>query len=175
MKTLASQGIGVHVKHAEPVTAEEECKFWETGVFSLKTTTGLSNAVFFNNCKAFGFRGGLSEHYDLDVEQFERGTDHGVEKRFIVYYGRLCKNNQGGLANRKIAPKFVKHYEDTSNPRCLVTLYNTYMDLIPGRGDFYRKPLPPSEKSVFPSFSAPKISQRELSTICYSDFIEMQV
>jgi len=47
---------------------------WEKGVFSMDTSTGLSNAVFFYNCKVFGLRGG-KEHIGLLAEQFHFGHD----------------------------------------------------------------------------------------------------
>jgi hypothetical protein len=46
MKSLTSQGIGVNKKRCDPVTEADETKMRETGVFSLETASGLSNAVF---------------------------------------------------------------------------------------------------------------------------------
>jgi len=55
MKVLTGQGIGVENKRSDPVTEEDEQKMWDTGVFSMMTASGLSNAVFFYNGKAFAF------------------------------------------------------------------------------------------------------------------------
>jgi hypothetical protein len=48
MKFLTSQGIGIQEKLCDPVTLEDEVKMCDTGVFSLKTASGLSNIIFFH-------------------------------------------------------------------------------------------------------------------------------
>ena len=84
---------------------------WQVGTFSFTTASGLSNAIFFYNCKAFAFRGGLSEHWDLQAEQFKIERDKSENKKYVLFEGRI-NNNQGGLTDRHIMPKCIKHYED---------------------------------------------------------------
>ena len=54
MKELTSQGVGVAKKSARPLTSEQDNKLWEKGIFSVNTTEGLLNAVFWFACKCFG-------------------------------------------------------------------------------------------------------------------------
>jgi len=68
MRELTNAGVGAE-KGAEPVSAEDERRFWDTGVFSTETTHGISNAVFYYNGKVFGLRGG-AEHIGLVADQF---------------------------------------------------------------------------------------------------------
>ena len=161
MKVLTGQRIGVEKKRSDPVTEEDEQKMWDTGVFSMMTASGLSNAVFFYNGKAFAFRG-MDSHRQCLAEQFEIGYDHENKRKFIKYTPRLSKNVQGGLKHRRIEIVPIKHYEDESNPRCLVKLYDTYLSLIPGRGSLYRKPLDSTSSSA-PRFSVNTIPVNQMS------------
>jgi len=161
MKVLTGQGIGVEKKRSDPVTEEDEQKMWDTGVFSMMTASGLSNAVFVYNGKAFAFRG-MDSHRQCLAEQFEIGYDHENKRKFIKYTPRLSKNVQGGLKHRRIEIVPIKHYEDESNPRCLVKLYDTYLSLIPGRGSLYRKPLDSTSSSA-PRFSVNTIPVNQMS------------
>ena len=75
------------------------------------------------------------------------------------------KNVQGGLNQRTVSPKQVKHFANPYNDRCLVKIYKLYLSCIPRRGMFYRKPLPPSDKFKYQRFSAQTISQKDLSNL----------
>jgi hypothetical protein len=55
MKELTNQGIGTQVKRADPVLPNDEQALWDSGVFNIDLSTGLSYIVFFNNCKHFDF------------------------------------------------------------------------------------------------------------------------
>jgi hypothetical protein len=55
MKELTNQGIGTQVKRADPVLPNDEQALWDSGVFNIDLSTGLSYIVFFNNCKNFDF------------------------------------------------------------------------------------------------------------------------
>ena len=55
MKELTNQGIGAQVKRADPVLSNDEQALWDSGVFNIDLSTGLSYIVFFYNCKIFGF------------------------------------------------------------------------------------------------------------------------
>ena len=51
MKELTSEGVGVTVNRADRGSASDETAFWNNDVSSMTTSTGLSSAVFFYNCK----------------------------------------------------------------------------------------------------------------------------
>ena len=46
MKQLTNEGVGTHVKRADPVLLSDE-QLWGSGVFDAVTGVGLSNIVFF--------------------------------------------------------------------------------------------------------------------------------
>jgi hypothetical protein len=56
MKELTNQGIGTQVKRADPVLPNDEQALWDSDVFNIDLSTGLSYIVFFNNCKNFDFQ-----------------------------------------------------------------------------------------------------------------------
>ena len=84
MKKLTSNGVRIHVKNKDPVLSENEQLFLDSAVFSMDTAEGMSNAVFFYNCKAFGFRD-LEEHISLEAEQCLIQTDPETTLRYILY------------------------------------------------------------------------------------------
>ncbi len=53
----------------------------------------------FYNYKVFGFRA-MNEHVNLVVEQYDFGVNETGE--FIRFHGRVSKNVQGGLQQRKV-------------------------------------------------------------------------
>ncbi|XP_048750403.2 uncharacterized protein LOC125662277 [Ostrea edulis] len=161
MKYLTSQGIGIEKKRCDPVTVKDEIKMWDTGVFSLDTASGLSNAVFFYNGKTFGFRG-MEQHKSCAAEQFEIGFDHENDRKYVKYTPRVTKNVQGGLKHRKIEIKPIIQYDDPENPRCLVKIYEKYLSLIPRTGHLYRKPLE-TVSSYGPKFGANAIPINQMS------------
>ncbi|CAC5356086.1 unnamed protein product [Mytilus coruscus] len=126
---------------------------------------GLSYGVFYYNCKLFGFRG-MDEHRDLDATQFEVVTDSVQKKKCLTFYGRVSKNNQGGFFHRKIEPKKVMQWEDKNNPRDIVSLFSTYLSLIPKAGPFCRSPVGKLglKTSGKPKFSAQVVGVNKLST-----------
>ena len=94
------------------------------------------------NCKVFGLRA-MNEHVNLVVEQYEFGVNETGE--FIRFHGRVSKNVQGGLQQRKVDVKDIIQYAQESNPRCVVKLFKEYMRCVPSTGRFYRKPLRSTE------------------------------
>jgi len=112
MKELAAAGVGTEKKRADPITVADEDRLW-TKVFGDNTSLGMSYAVFFYNCKLFGFRG-MDEHRNLAAEQFQVKAD--TVGKYINFSGRVCKNVQGGLDQRRIEPKLIKHFEQSGNP-----------------------------------------------------------
>ncbi|XP_063442151.1 uncharacterized protein LOC134722460 [Mytilus trossulus] len=164
MKELTHDGIGIHKKRADPVSIDDEKILWEKGIFSMTTSEGLSFAVFYYNCKLFGFRG-MDEHRDLDVSQYKILIDYTQNKRCLKFFGRVSKNVQGGINHRKIEPKQITHWEDTSNPRDIVKLFSTYLKYVPSEGPFYRRPIGKmSLKNEGTKFSAQVIGVNKLST-----------
>ena len=83
MKELTNQGIGTNVKRADHVLSSDEEAMWKSGTFNTTTSTGLSNIVFFYNCKLFRFRA-LDEHKDLDASQFRITVDTSGNK--LLHY-----------------------------------------------------------------------------------------
>ena len=81
----------------------------------------------------------MNEHVNLMVEQYEVGVDETGE--FLKFHGRVSKNVQGGLKQRKVDVKDVKQYAQESNHHCVVKLFKEYMRCVPSSGRFYRKPL----------------------------------
>jgi hypothetical protein len=130
----------------------------------METSTGLSNCVFFYNCKLFAFRV-CDEHRHLDASQFAIGTDPEIGLKYVEFMGRASKNVQGGLKHKKVETKNIKHFEQKENPRCVVKIYEQYLDLILRNGPFYTRPLevtvthPLTGKT--PKFSAQVIGKKD--------------
>lgn len=61
-------------------------------------------------------------------------------KMFITFYGRTSKNFAGGLNQRNLTAKEVKHDCGPDGPRNLFHVYQTYIDMV-GPGSMYRRPL----------------------------------
>ena len=142
MKEMTSAGIGTTKSAADPLTLADEEQLWSSGAIGFHSSQALSYAVFFYNCKVFGFRA-MNEHVNLSIEQYEFGADETGE--FVKFHGRVSKNVQGGLQQRKVNVKEIKQYAQECNARCVVKLLREYMKCIPSSGRFYRKPLPSSE------------------------------
>ena len=142
MKEMTASGIGVKTNSASPLSRAEEKQLWDSGLIGFHSSKAVSYGVFFYNCKIFGFRA-MNEHVNLMVEQYEFGKDSQGE--FVIFTGRVSKNVQGGLEQRKVDVKSIKHYAQPSNRRCVVRLLKEYMRLIPAKGRSYRKPLPSKE------------------------------
>ena len=158
-KVLLGQGVGTTPKRADPVTKTDEEKLWETDTISTNTALGLSNGVYFYNCKVFGFRS-KDEHVELQAEQYSFGTEDDG-RQYIQYNGRLAKTITGKM-DCKATPRQVRHYAQPSNPRCVVSFFRTYLSLIPPQGRFYRRPLPGKNKGKV-SFSSQHIGVNKLS------------
>uniref|UniRef100_K1QL50 Zinc finger MYM-type protein 3 n=1 Tax=Magallana gigas TaxID=29159 RepID=K1QL50_MAGGI len=144
MKQLATEGIGVTIRQADPISPEMENALWEGGHLGMKTSVALTNTIFFYNCKLFGLRG-LDEHRTLVTEQFK--LDKISDKMFITFYGRTSKNFAGGLNQRNLTAKEVKHDCGPDGPRNLFHVYQTYIDMV-GPGSMYRRPLAGIEEQL---------------------------
>ncbi|XP_062593284.1 uncharacterized protein LOC134254776 [Saccostrea cucullata] len=157
MKELASQGIGVSIKQADPLTPEQEDVLWEKKLLGSHTSKSYINTVFYYNCKLFGLRG-LDEHRKLEVCQIKCGDSDG--KAYIEFCGRTSKNFSGGLHQRNILAKTIRHYSESGTLRSLFDVYSSYISLV-GEGSFYRRPLPGPE----PRFGIQPIGVSKLGTI----------
>ncbi|XP_053403038.1 uncharacterized protein LOC123535173 [Mercenaria mercenaria] len=140
MKELTQAGVGVNPCRADPVTVDDEEQLWCSNVFNMVSAEGHSNAVFFYNGKAFEFRG-FQEHVDCQAEQFEIGFDHSNQRKYVKFTPRVRKNSQGGLLHRKINVEPIIHYEQGTNDRSIVKMYEKYLEHVPRKGPLYRKPL----------------------------------
>ena len=73
-RKLINLGFGLKKRQAAPVTHDDEHTIWEKGVFTEKTSKGVSYIMYVYNCKMFAFRA-RDEHVNLMVEQFSFGLD----------------------------------------------------------------------------------------------------
>ena len=103
MKDGTREGLSLKNKRQEkqPVTEEEESKFWNSEVFGMKTAKALLNVIYFYNGKLFGLRGG--EHRDIRVGNFEIGEN------YIRFEENVSKTYHGGLLDLKYEPRVVRH------------------------------------------------------------------
>jgi hypothetical protein len=171
MKELISMGIGTQRSSSDPITREDEETLWASGVLSLETSTGLSNAVFLYNGKCFGFRG-FQEHMDCHADQFELGYDQVNKTRYVRFIPRIRKNLQGGLKHRKINVEPITHYEQVENERSVYRIFEKYLNLIPHKGPFYRKPLAGTDENNNVRFSAGTIPQATMKNMLKNMFSE---
>ncbi|XP_033754046.1 uncharacterized protein LOC117337262 [Pecten maximus] len=137
MKDLLKRGIGGKTKQAEPILPEDEAIIWEKGIFGDKTADTLQCTMFFYNCKLFGMRG-HDEHHALECDQFIIGEDS--KGKYVEFVGRASKTFKGGLAQREIDIKNIRHYSNQGE-RCIVDLYEKYLQALVS-GKFYRRALP---------------------------------
>ena len=90
-KSLLAEGIGTTPKRADPVSHQDEEALWESEAISTTSALGLSNGVYFYNCKVFGFRS-KDEHVELQAEQYSFGSEEDG-RQYIQYNDRLSKTN----------------------------------------------------------------------------------
>ena len=83
----------------------------------------------------------MDKHRGLACEQFEVGEDnHG---KYIKFDGRSTKTLTGGLRQRNLSAKSIRHYSTVSDSsRCLHKIYSSYLEAFGNTGVFYRRPLP---------------------------------
>ncbi|XP_048763272.2 uncharacterized protein LOC125671541 isoform X2 [Ostrea edulis] len=158
MKDLTSRGLGVQKQQSDPITADDEENLWTCNQLGVATSQSLFNTVFYYNCKIFGLKG-LDEHRKLECNQFRLSKDSGGS--YIEFQGRSRKNYQGGIKQRKIEAKSLKHYTDPGKDRSLFDIYDLYLSLIGNEGPFYKRPL---DGTVL-RFSEQPLGLNKLSTI----------
>ena len=168
MKELAKKGIVIEVNRADEISTEEESLLWEKGVINLHTAMGLSNGVYYYNCKLFGLRA-RDEHAGMKRWQLSIVAD-GKGREGIRYVDSGCKNWQGGLKHKSVTPKDITHWADTSNPRNLLEMYRRYFQCTPKTGDFYRRPIP-TLRAEMPKFSQQCIGKNKLDQYVKNMFL----
>ena len=127
MKRLRALGLGVKVRRAEPISIQEENLLWEKGLLGNDSPQVLLDTMIFLCGLYLSLRSG-KEHRDLAWDQIEL-VEPPDAPPFLLYTENVSKNNSGGLAQRKITPKQVKHHANSSNPsRCFIELYKQYCD-----------------------------------------------
>ena len=134
MKKLTRDGLAVPQKSAQPVSETDEKQLWNNGVFWTRNAKSLQYTVFFYNCKLFAFRGG-DEHRDLTTDQFTFGSDENG--KFVEFKGKNSKTFSGGLKQRRLEAKQIRHYDAGSG---IVDMYRLYIEKV-GNGTFYKRPL----------------------------------
>ncbi len=119
MKRLRATGLGVNIKKAEPITAEEEETLWEHGALGDADPVTLLNTLFYLIGVNFALRSG-KEHRRLRHNPSQILLQDGDEPR-LVYKEDISKTFQGGLKTRKVNPKVVTYYKRNDQPRrCLL-------------------------------------------------------
>lgn len=126
MKELASQGIGVSVKQADPLTPEQDV-LWDKNFLGPHSSKSYINTVIYYNCKLFGLRG-LDEHRKLEVCQLKCDVSDG--KTYIEFCGRTSRNFAGGLHQRNILAKSIRHFSESGTPRSLYGIYASYISMV---------------------------------------------
>ena len=145
MRRLQSLGLGAKKKRAEPLTIQDEEKFWENGLLGDHTPHALLNTMVYFNGVYFALRSG-KEHRDLrfSPSQIEVVSKEG-HRAYLLYTEDQSKNHPGGIKGGKISRKCVKHYANLENPsRCFVRLFTLYKSRCPSnpkRNAFYLQPL----------------------------------
>ncbi|XP_071125661.1 uncharacterized protein KIAA1958-like [Mytilus edulis] len=141
MKKLTSDGYGINVKQADPISVEQEEILWDKSVFGNHSSESLLHTVFFYNCKYFGLRG-RDEHRNLQISQIQLGEDDNGN--YIEFRGKDNKTYNGGLRHRYIAPKSVRQYLEKDCQT--LKSYQMYMNAIyeidkSVSSPFYRRPV----------------------------------
>jgi len=139
MKLSTSEGLGLKRRQSEQITFEEEEKLWDT-VLGDENPGQLLDSLFYLNGIHFALRSG-KEHRDLSIEQIH--VDYSGSDPCIVYSEIISKTYQGGLKQRRIDPKVVRHVDtnfDNCPSRSHVRLFEKYLKVRPeGTTVFYLK------------------------------------
>ncbi|CAC5366607.1 unnamed protein product [Mytilus coruscus] len=172
MTQLTAEGIGTTPKQAEPINQESEDILWEKNLLGNKSSKSVLNTMFFYNSKLFGLRG-VDEHRNLSTDQFKIGKDQNGHN--IAFSGRASKTYKGGLHQRRMTAKNIKHHFQNLT---LFKIYEDYLSIISemNGNTFYRRPL---KKGCEIKFSSQPYSVNKLSSImksmCFEAGIEAGV
>ncbi|XP_046550188.1 zinc finger MYM-type protein 2-like [Haliotis rubra] len=147
MKALVRQGIGITKRQAKVITEEEEDILWAKSLLGSDSPQQLSDTLIYLIGLNFALRAG-DEHRFLQVgetSQLKVMQNVNEGSKFLVYTEDMSKTNRGSLKHRKCERKVVKVSQNNERPeRCLVRLYEMYLNLRPRNGTcqaFYLRPL----------------------------------
>uniref|UniRef100_A0A158P580 Uncharacterized protein n=1 Tax=Tetranychus urticae TaxID=32264 RepID=A0A158P580_TETUR len=148
MKKMRINGLGLQLKKADVVTADDEEKLWATKVINMDTSSGLFAAVFFYTGKTLALRG-REEHRKLNIEQFELKTDsQGVD--FLHFWPVLRKNHHDKVLYDQMRKDSIIHYDNNNNNRSYIKILKKYLEHLPEKkGPFYRRPIDHESKIAF--------------------------
>lgn len=150
MKEHAKAGLTVKRRQAQPITVAEQEDMWNRGILGSDTPSKLLDTLVYMFGLNFALRA-AQEHRNLRCDTPECESQIQIHtgdngKRFVRYTEDTSKTRQGGINHRKITPKVVNAYENTSHPeRCIVRLYEKYMSHCPQHS--HQCPLPTSSEN----------------------------
>ena len=122
------------VKRADPISLDNECALWNSGVMYISTSRGLSYAVFFHNSKTFGLRGN-AEYKNLDASQFTVVCSDEGSYIFFNAWNTKCLTVDAVLFPVALSSAITVLRHVCSE------FFRLYLSMIPLSGPFYRKPL----------------------------------
>ncbi|XP_069106898.1 uncharacterized protein [Argopecten irradians] len=100
MKQLASEGIGVSLKQADPITPEQDNALWESDNLGKASSQAIIHTLFYYNCKLFGLRG-HDDHRNLQTSYFHSECGHS-SRLYDIYTGYLHSVGQGPFYRRPL-------------------------------------------------------------------------
>ena len=148
-QTLHEEGLGVEVKHASVITADDEEKLWESKTLGDYDPHVLLRTVFFLNGRNLALRGGQKQR-NLKLSQFVREKDHWK------YIENDSKNFRRGIRRENRVVCVYPHPE--LGNRCHFHILETYMTRIPMQA---------KEKDVF-YLTALKVVKWEVGNVWFS-------
>lgn len=125
--TLAGKGMGV--KHAQPITVEQESALYDKNIINIDTPKGLQRALFYTIGIHFALRGGKA-HRDLTIHNFKIQDDESG-KRYLCYTEKVAKTRQGGIKDLKIKEHSARAYSNPDPRKCPVGIFQKYVQLCP--------------------------------------------
>ncbi|XP_071123986.1 uncharacterized protein KIAA1958-like [Mytilus edulis] len=156
---------GMTTKQADPISQEQELMLWEKEIVGYDSSAALLIGVFFYNCKLFGMRGRI-EHHSLDTSQINIGTDD--KGKNIQFTETNSKTFKGGLKQKNVENKNIKHYANASSDKDLYKLYELYIGHSKspeGNSKFYKRPLRDSLRFSKQNLGINKL-ENLMKTIC---------
>ena len=144
MKRLQEKGLGSKHKQAQLITEEEEEILWEKGELGDHTPQSLLNTIVYMNGVYFALRSG-KEHRNLRFSPSQINISFFLkdgDRAYVEYVEELSKNHPGGLKERRLKQKAVKHHANITkqNLRCFVRLLRKYKEMCssdPKNNAFY--------------------------------------
>jgi hypothetical protein len=125
-RQLKQLGKGNRPNKADPLSAQDEERLWQTGQLGLNTPESLYNTVWYYNTKLFGFRGSHESRQllwgDIQLKKDESGE-------YLIFNERETKTRTGNTTHlRPFAPKIFATYNED---RCPILAYKKFADNRP--------------------------------------------